>query len=355
MQPDAPSEVRADEAFDEDRLASYLREYVPSLEGPMRVEQFHGGRANLTYALSFDNTECVLRRPPLGPVAPRSHDMRREHKGLSALAPLYPHSPRPLHLCEDESVIGAVFFLMERRHGMVIRHAWPPALGEDEGLRRRMSESLIDALADLHAVDTRRPEIAELGKPQGFVGRQISGWAGRWERAKTRELHVMDELGQWLSANIPESKYVSVLHNDYKLDNTIYALDDPGRLVGIFDWDMVTLGDPMVDLGTLMGYWPEQADAGPRAGFGSAITTLPGFLTRQAMADRYGERTGFDIRTLPFFEIFALFKTAVVVEQIYVRWVKGQTQDARFESMGKATPLLARAASELSSNYSPSR
>lgn len=355
MQPDGPGEIRSDEKFDEQRLSEYLRDHVEGLEGPMRVEQFHGGSANLTYALSFDNVDCVLRRPPLGPVAPRSHDMRREHKGLSALAPLYPHSPRPLHLCEDESIIGAVFFLMERRTGVVVRAEWPDELGDDPALRRRMSESLIDSLADLHLVDAARPEIAELGKPEGFVERQITGWGGRWERAKTRELGRMDELSQWLLANIPESNQVSVLHNDYKLDNTIYSLTDPGRLVGVFDWDMVTVGDPLVDLGTLMGYWPEASDAGARGATGSAVTKLPGFLTREELAHRYAERTGFDLSFLSFYEVFALFKTAVVIEQIYVRWVKGQTQDGRFEALGKLTPVLAEAAEELASQKSSSR
>lgn len=352
MQADSPGEIRSDEKFDEARLADYLHENVGGLEGPMRVEQFHGGSANLTYALSFDKTECVLRRPPLGPVAPRSHDMRREHKGLAALAPHYPHSPRPIHLCEDESVIGAVFFLMERRRGIVVRAEWPQELGGDPDLRRRMSESLIDSLADLHLVDTQLPEVAELGKPEGFVERQITGWSGRWERAKTRDLGLMDELSHWLVSNIPESTQTSVLHNDYKLDNTIYDLSDPGQLVGVFDWDMVTVGDPMVDLGTLMGYWPEATDMGARGSTGSAVTKLPGFLDRAELATRYAERTGFDISALAFYEIFALFKTAVVVEQIYVRWARGQTKDARFEALGKLTPVLAEAANEMAGDYS---
>ena len=346
MSQDRPGEIRSDERFDEEALAGYLRTHVPELEGDMVVEQFHGGSANLTYAVTIGATECVLRRPPLGPVAPRSHDMRREFRGLDALAPLYPHSPRPIHLCEDESVIGAVFFLMERRNGVVIRNEWPESLPDDERLRRRISESMIDALADLHCVDTSRPEVAGLGKPKGFLERQITGWAGRWERAKTRELTEMDALRDWLSSNMPESKQVSVLHNDYKLDNTIYDLEDPGRLVGVFDWDMVTLGDPLVDLGTLLGYWSQASDTGPRGATGTPVSKCPGFLTRAELTDRYQARTGFDVSHLAFYEIFALFKTAVVVEQIYVRWVKGQTKDSRFEALGALTPVLAAAAQE---------
>ena len=353
MDPNEAGEIREDERFDEEKLADYLRLQVPELQGAMNVEQFHGGSANLTYALDFENAQCVLRRPPLGPVAPRSHDMRREFHGLDALAPLYPHSPRPIHLCEDEEVIGAVFFLMERRNGIVIRNEWPDELPDDPALRRRISESMIDALADLHCVDTTRPEVAALGKPEGFLERQITGWAGRWERAKTRELEIMDGLRDCLVAHMPPSDYVAVLHNDYKLDNTIYDTVDPGRLVGVFDWDMVTLGDPLVDLGTLLGYWSQESDTGPRGATGTPVSKCPGFLTREELTERYQARTGFDLSRLGFYEIFALFKTAVVVEQIYVRWVKGQTKDSRFEALGALTPVLAAAAQELTALYSP--
>ena len=343
MQADLPSPTREDEQLDEARLSAYLAEHVPHLAGDLEVEQFHGGHANLTYALTVGEREFVLRRPPLGPVAPRSHDMRREHKGLSALAPVYPYCPRPIHLCEDESVIGSVFFLMERSRGFVIRTAWPDALGDDPALRRRISESLIDGLADLHRVDATAPALAELGKPEGFVERQVSGWLGRWEKAKTREIPAMEELGAWLQARIPESSQVAVLHNDFKLDNAMYDLDDPGRLVAVFDWDMVTVGDPLVDLGTLLGYWTDPDDEIAR-GTGQAVSRLSGFLNRQELADRYAARTGFDLDNLGFYETFALFKTAVVIEQIYVRWVRGQTQDSRFENMGALVPLLAQAA-----------
>ena len=346
MQADSPSAIRNDEKIDIPRLSGYLAEHVPELQGELQIEQFHGGHANLTYALNVGEREFVLRRPPLGPVAPRSHDMRREHKGLAALAPHYPYSPRPIHLCEDESVIGAVFFLMERSRGYVIRNAWPESLGEDPALRRRISESLVDGLADLHRVDAQRPELASLGKPEGFVERQVSGWLGRWEKAKTRDIPAMEELAAWLLPRIPESTAVSVLHNDYKLDNAMYAMDDPGRLVAVFDWDMVTVGDPLVDLGTLLGYWPQAGDSTSR-GTGQSISQLPGFLSRQELADRYAERTGFDLTHIAFYEAFALFKTAVVIEQIYVRWVRGQTKDDRFEKMGLLVPILAQAAQEV--------
>ena len=340
---DAPGELRPDERLDEARLDAWIRAHVPGLDGNLRVSQFHGGHANLTYCVAYGEREFVVRRPPLGPVAPRSHDMRRECRALGALAPLYAPAPRPFGLCEDEGVIGAVFFVMERRRGLIVRGGWPAGLPDDPAQRRRMGEALVDALADLHLVDSTRPEIAALGKPEGFVERQVNGWYERWERARTREIPAMDEVCAWLRERLPDAQAVSVLHNDYKLDNAMFDLADPGRLVAVFDWDMASLGDPLVDLGTLLGYWSEPGDVGGR-GTAGAITALPGFPTRREMTERYAARTGFDVSKIAFYEAFALFKTAVVLEQIYVRWVHGQTKDPRFEALGSIVPILAEGA-----------
>ena len=340
---DAAADVREDERLDETRLRDWLSPRLPGLGADLEIRQFRGGHANLTYLLRSGDEEWVLRRPPLGPVAPKSHDMAREFRALAALAPLYPPAPRPVVLCEDPSVVGAVFFVMERRRGLVVRHDWPGELGDDPVLRRRMGESLVDALADLHLVDVARPEIAALGRPQGFVRRQVEGWWERWQRAKTREIPVMDGLCLWLDARMPDSSAVAVLHNDWKLDNAMFALEDPGRLHAVFDWDMATLGDPLVDLGTFLGYWAEAGDDAPR-GTGSAVTALGGFPGRAELADRYRARTGTDLSALPWYETFGLFKTAVVLEQIYVRFVRGQTRDDRFAALGSMVPLLAEAA-----------
>jgi aminoglycoside phosphotransferase (APT) family kinase protein len=340
---DEPGPIRADEDFDHERLAAYLRDHLPGLDGPLAVRQFRGGHANLTYALCFADRELVLRRPPLGPVAPKSHDMAREFRALRALEPHFPLAPRVFHLCEDPSIVGAVFFVMERRHGVVVRTEWPAALGDDPAARRRASEALVDALADLHAVDVRDPAVAALGRPEGFVERQVRGWWERWQGAKTRDIAAMDELSAWLVARLPRSREVAVLHNDWKLDNTMYDPRDPGRVAAVLDWDMTTLGDPLIDLGTLLGYWAEPGDEVLR-GTGSPVTTLPGFLGRRELAARYARRTGRDLSALGFYEVFALFKTAVVLEQIYVRWVRGQTKDERFAALGTHVPALAEAA-----------
>jgi aminoglycoside phosphotransferase (APT) family kinase protein len=206
-----------------------------------------------------------------------------------------------------------------------------------------MAESLVDALAELHGVDPTRPEIAALGRPEGFVERQVTGWHARWERARTRDVPAMDRLAAWLADRLPPAGRVGVLHNDWKLDNAMFSADDPRRLVAVFDWDMTSLGDPLVDLGTLLGYWSQADDATPR-GTGGGVTTLPGFPPRAEIAERYGRRTGSDLAALPWFETFALFKTAVVLEQIYARFVAGQTRDERFRALGDFVPMLASAA-----------
>lgn len=343
MEFDSPGEVRPDEQLDKEKLTRWLAGAIPGLVGPMQVTQFHGGHANLTYMVSFGDRDIVIRRPPLGPVAPKSHDMEREFRALSGLAPQFSHSPRPLGFCADEEVIGAPFLVMERRRGYVIRSAWPDFLPESPDLRARISKDLVDALADLHTVDTTRAELASLGRPDGFVERQVRGWLGRWEAAKTREIPDMDRAAAWCLEHLPAPQAVSVLHNDYKLDNCMFDAEDPGHLVAIFDWDMASLGDPLVDLGTLLGYWSEASDDMGR-GTAGGVTMLDGFLTREQLTRRYAERTGFDVSNIGFYETFALFKTAVVIEQIYVRWVRGQTKDARFESMGAIVPMLAKSA-----------
>ena len=218
----------------------------------MTVEQFPGGAANLTYLLRFGTREYVLRRPPLGPVAPKSHDMAREFRVLSVLHEVFPPAPRAYHFCDDPDVIGAPFLIMERREGVVVRREMPPQFDSDAA--RQMSLALVDRLVDFHAVDFAALGLADLGKPDGFVARQIEGWYGRWQKAKVDEIPAIEAVHDGLLANTPPEGAPSLLHNDYKLDNAMFSVDDPSNLVAIFDWDMCTLGDPLVDLGTLLAY-----------------------------------------------------------------------------------------------------
>jgi aminoglycoside phosphotransferase (APT) family kinase protein len=333
--------VRDDERLDEDRLSSFLRDELPGADQPLEVVQFAGGHANLTYLLRYGVQEYVLRRPPLGPVAASAHDMGREYRVLSVLYKAYPYAPRAFVYCEDAGIIGAPFFVMERRRGIVVRRAIPPQFGggENPTTNRRISEVLIDALADLHDVDYASVGLANLGKPDGFMQRQVQGWTGRYQRAKTKELAVVDELSEWLFKSLPEPPAPTLLHNDWRLDNMMLDADDPGRVEAVFDWDMCTLGDPFADLGTLLATWVEENEAGA----GVAVTMpshTKGFLTRREAVQRYGERRKVDVSHMPYYYVFGLFKMAVVLQQIYHRYHVGQTQDARFASFEQVAEFL---------------
>jgi aminoglycoside phosphotransferase (APT) family kinase protein len=342
------SEVRPEEEFDRAKLQAYLRDKLLGADRPMEVLQFRGGHSNLTYLLRFGDQEWVMRRPPFGPVAPSAHDMSREHRVLSRLWRAFKPAPRSMLLCEDPSIIGATFFVMERRKGILIkmRQPLPSELGIEPDTFRRVSEGFIDTLADLHSVDYESVGLGGLGKPLGFVERQITGWMGRWERAKTREVPLMNKLGAWFLANMPKPQAPTLLHNDFYLHNIMLGEDDPGNVVGVFDWEMSTVGDPMIDLGTSLGYWRDRTDPPELLALsqGEAHTLRPGFLTRDGLAQRYAKRTGRDISAIAFYRAWAHWKNATVVEQIYVRYVRGQTNDPRFATMGDQAPALASAA-----------
>lgn len=340
--------VRDDERFDEAKLADYLRDKLEGADQPLNVKQFPGGAANLTYLLQYgDSHEYVLRRPPLGPVAPKSHDMAREYKVLSVLHQRFPYAPRAYHFAEDAEIIGAPFIITQRQSGIVVRRDMPEAYQVQPDAARLMSEALIDRLADFHQVDFAALGLADLGKPEGFVSRQIEGWYGRWERAKVDEVPVFDDLHQWLNDHQPEPQSPSLLHNDYKLDNCMFKAENPAEIVAIFDWDMCTLGDPLVDLGTLLAYWTEQSDPPYYKGLLGMPAPKHGFLTRQALVQRYAERTGTSVENIRFYHVLALYRVVVILAQIYVRYHRGQTQDERFAPMRQLIPIVAQSAYDL--------
>ena len=335
--------VREDEQIDPERVADFLRGKLPGSEQPLTVRQFGGGAANLTYHLDYGSHEYVLRRPPLGPVAPSAHDMARESKVLSALWRAYPYAPRAFLFSDDPSIVGAPFFVMERRHGIVVRKRIPDAYAAIPHAPRRMSEALVDALADLHAVDYTAVGLADLGKPAGFIRRQIEGWWRRWQATELPDDPAMSAVHDWLLANQPAEGPASLVHNDYKLDNVMLAADDPGRLVAIFDWDMCTLGDPLSDVGALLAYW-SQPDDPPHFQALAMMPTQPGFLRREELVARYAARSGRDVSNIAFYHSLSLYRVVVIIAQIYVRFVRGQTQDARFAAFGPVIPATAQAA-----------
>ena len=343
--------VRTGEELEWTRLESWLREQLSQSDlperdrrEPMRVAQFPGGHSNLTYLVSFGPTELVVRRPPFGPVAPTAHDMAREYRWLAAVHPAFPLAPRAYARCEDPAIIGSVFYVMERRHGLVVRDKEPPGIQDHQAVRRAVSLATIDALADLHAIDIASAGLAHLGKPHGFVERQVRGWTDRWNRSRTSDLPEMEAVSRWLVESLPPNPArPAIVHGDFKLDNLMLDAADPARLVAVLDWEMAALGDPLVDLGIFLAYWvatapPEQHDAL------TTVTTLPGWLTPFELAERYAMRSGRDLSRLKFYEVFALFKIAVVVQQIYFRFVNGQTSDPRFANLGDRVAYLARRA-----------
>ncbi len=351
-EPDLPDliEVRPDERFDEARLAEYLRGKLPGAEGDLAVRQFGGGKANLTYQLRFSSgADYVLRRPPLGPIAPSAHDMAREYRVLSVLHRAFAFAPRSWLYCEDPAVIGAPFQVMTRCQGIVVRERLPAQFALDPSAPRKMSRALVDALAAFHAVDYAALGLSQLGKPAGFIQRQADGWQRRWQRARLDVDPQVARIYRWLCSRVPKYSASSLVHNDPKLDNTMFAADDPGRVVAILDWDMCTLGDPLSDLGALLTYWTQPDDPpGVRA-----IAMMPagehGFLNRDELVQRYASSSGIEINDIRFYHVLGIFRLLVILQQIYIRYVRGQTQDQRFASLGDAVAALTHWALEIAS------
>jgi aminoglycoside phosphotransferase (APT) family kinase protein len=288
-----------------------------------------------------------MRRPPFGPVALKAHDMAREYRILEAVHPVFPLAPRPFVLCEDESIIGSIFYLMERRHGLVVRVDEPPELANRPAERRRVSEAMVAALAALHNVDVSAPNLSALGKPAGFVKRQVSGWSVRWKQSQTSDLPEMDLLASWLAAHLPSDPVrPTVVHGDFKLDNVMLDSADLGRIVAVFDWEMSAVGDPLVDLGILLCYWVHTATASQRDAL-TSVTNRHGWFTREEILERYAAQTSFNLTNITFYEVFAVFKLTVVLQQIFFRYHRGQTDDPRFATLDERVTWLARIGASL--------
>ena len=341
--PDLPRPPRAGEELDLERLGAHLERHLPGgAAGPLRVEQFPGGHSNLTYLVHLGERELVLRRPPVGSKVKSAHDMGREVRVLSRLAPAWAPAPAPVLSCEDDAVMGAPFYLMERRRGIILRKEPPAGMVLDPRRARQVSEALIDGLVALHAIDYAAIGLGDLGRPEGYVERQVRGWTERYAGSQTDDIGSVTEVAAWLRDHLPVSGPPALIHNDYKFDNVVLDPADLTRIVGVLDWEMATVGDPLMDLGTSLSYWVEAGDPPPMVHMRFGPTTLPGMLTRAEVVERYAERSG---RAVPdaaavFYYAFGLFKTAVVVQQIYYRWKQGLTKDARFAPLIHAVRML---------------
>ncbi|MFL6195233.1 MAG: phosphotransferase family protein [Thermoanaerobaculia bacterium] len=346
---DATRPVRPGEEIDAAALSLWLEGRLPGAAGPIEVEQFPGGHSNLTYLLRFPDRELVLRRPPFGSKVKTAHDMGREYRVLSRLYAAYPKAPRALLHCDDLSVIGAPFYLMERVRGLILRQRKAPegvALPPDT--MRAASEAVVDGLADLHAVDWRAAGLEGLGHPEGYVARQIEGWTRRWRDARTDDVPDLDRAAAWLHERQPagngEGTEAALLHGDYKYDNLVLHPDDPARIVAVLDWEMATVGDPLMDLGTSLGYWMDPDDAPDLRVLPAGPTTLEGNLNRGQVVERYAARSGRDVSGVLFYYVYGLFKIAVIAQQIYFRYRQGLTHDDRFATMIGAVRILGRTA-----------
>ena len=336
--------VRKGEELNLGALTDYLGGKIDGVERGIEVEQFPGGHSNLTYLLEIGGREYVLRRAPLGPVAPKAHDMVREYRVLHAVHPHFPPAPEVYLVCEDSGVIGAPFFLMERRRGIVLRTKVPPEVAAHENYASRISRAFIDCMVRLHSVDVQKHGLTMLGKPEGFVERQVKGWSERWERARTQPSPEMDRVAAWLAATVPPSGAPTLVHNDFKLDNVMLDSNSPDRIEAVLDWEMTTVGDPLCDLGLTLCYWCSTLVPGTSL---EAVTTGPGWSTRDEFVARYAEKTGRDVSTLPWHETFGVFKLAVILQQIYYRFWRGQTTDERFRNFDQRVSVLTRLAAQM--------
>jgi len=341
-------QVRSSESLDVDKLHAFLESHFPELpQDRLEITQFSAGHSNLTYCLKIADFEAVLRRPPLGPVAKKAHDMKREFTILSALHPFLPSVPKPYVYVEDRDIIGSDFFLMERKKGIVLDTHFPKGTEPTEELARQLSEIMVDSLVALHAIPYQDTPLKDMVKPDGFLERQVHGWIERYEKAKTAEHKEVVILTEWLKNNLPSNNEATIIHYDYKLNNAMFS-EDYSEMIGLFDWEMTTVGDPLADVGVAMSYWMQADD--PKMllyALGEPpVTVLPGFYTRQQFIDRYAEKSGRDVSAIHYYCTFAYFKLAVICQQIYYRYVKGQTQDDRFAQMDKMVAALIQQASK---------
>jgi len=342
MRNDSASETRAVRAGEElplDALNAWLRVAAPAVGTVTAVEQFPGGFSNLTYLLRTTSGEVVLRRPPVGVGPGSAHDMPREARILSVLELRHIPAPRAIATCEDAAVIGAPFYIMERVRGVILRGGTAPP-EYDAAAFGRLCESFLDTLVAIHGATPADPVIGGLGKPLGYVARQVDGWTKRWQAARTEEAPAVEQLAAWLAEHKPEESGACLVHNDFKFDNLVLDPKSPGRIVAVLDWEMATLGDPLLDVGTTLGYWVEAGDHPAFKALGLGITALPGNLTRAELWDRYLIKSGRASRPATFYHAFGLFKIAVIAQQIFARYKKGLTTDERFARLGDAVRLL---------------
>ena len=342
---DKATKVRQGEALETKAVEEFLKDNIKGLEGSLDIWQFPSGFSNLTYMIRVGERELVLRRPPFGTKAKTAHDMSREYRILSALHPVFPYAPKPFVYSEDPSVMGCPFYVMERIQGIILRKDLPEGMEMSPGDARRLCENLIDLHFELHSIDYREVGLGDFGKPEGYVKRQVEGWSRRYLAAKTEDAPDFERVMAWLDKTMPpESARPSIVHNDYKLDNLVLNPENPLRIIGVLDWEMATIGDPLMDLGSSLAYWVQKDDPEAFQSIRLMPTNIPGALTREALVSRYAEQSGISVDNFDFYFCFGLFRLAVIAQQIYYRYYHAETRDKRFKTLILAVQNLEKTA-----------
>ena len=323
--------AREGEAPDINKLRNYLSSLLSGFDGELINEQFPGGYSNLTFLLKASGKEYVLRKPPIGANIKSAHDMGREFKVLTALKPVYKPIPEPILFCEDEMIIGAQFYIMERVSGIILRNRIPKGMELTPAIMKSISESAVDNLAVLHSIDLETTELINMVKPKGYNKRQVEGWIKRYVAAETDTIEDMNKTAEWMQGNLPADGTPAFIHNDYKYDNLVLDPENLNQIIAVLDWEMATVGDPLMDLGTSLAYWGEANDSDALKPFN--LTWLPGNLTREEVVQRYAATKSTAVPDMLFYYVFGSFKIGVIVQQIYARYKKGFTKDERFAGL----------------------
>ncbi len=333
--------VRNGEELDLARIDAFLKTQITDLTGEPTLEQFAGGASNLTYLLRYADRDLILRRPPFGHKAKSAHDMLREANIMTALKPVYRYVPTVLATCHDTEVMDADFYVMERISGIIPRQNLPKGLQLSPEDTRKLCLNVIDKMIELHQVDYQQANLAGLGKGDGYVKRQIEGWSDRFRKSHTPDVQDFEQVMAWLQAKMPTHDVATcIIHNDFRFDNVVLNVDNPLEVLAVLDWEMATLGDPLMDLGNTLAYWVQPDDDATFQMMRRQPTHLPGMLTRQEVIDYYGEKTGYHVDKFDFYTIYGLFRLAVIIQQIYYRFYHGQSKNPQFAVFGQMANYL---------------
>jgi aminoglycoside phosphotransferase (APT) family kinase protein len=345
---DAPIKIRKGEELDILQLETFLKDEIKGLSGPIAVKQFPSGFSNLTYQITANDRELILRRPPFGTKARSAHDMAREFNILKALYSVFPYCPEPYIYSQDKSIIGSSFYVMEKLSGIILRKNLSDGLSFTPEQAKTLSQSYLDTQYQLHSIDYKSIGLEDFGKPKGYLKRQVEGWSKRYRNAKTDDAPDFEDVMTWLDKKQPpDCEKPGIIHNDYKLDNVVLDPENPTKIIGVLDWEMATIGDPLMDLGSSMAYWIQESDSAELLAIRTLPTHIKGFLTREELVERYLKKSGLKIDTFNFYLVFGMFRLAGIAQQIYYRYFHGQTKDKRFAMLIFAVQILEKEAKKI--------